>query len=147
MMKKWLQLLSPLIVVVFILIGCSDDAGNTNQGESTNNQTETEDNNTQSEANEEEQVSITISEDDGEEVHAEEKVDVEEGAILMDVLDENFDIEEDDGFITAIDGIENDEEEGKYWMYDVNDEMAQVGADEFELSPGDDVVFDLQVAE
>ena len=32
-------------------------------------------------------------------------------------------------------------------MYDVNDEMAQVGADEFELSPGDDVVFDLQVAE
>src|SRR5699024_658764 len=120
MMKKWLQLLSPLIVVVFILIGCSDDAGNTNQGESTNNQTETEDNNTQSEANEEEQGSITISEDDG---------------------------EEDDGFIIAIDGIENDEEECKYWMYDVNDEMAQVGADEFELSPGDDVVFDLQVAE
>jgi len=147
MMKKWLQLLSPLIVVVLILVGCSDDAGNNNQVESTNNQIETEDNNAQSEENEEEHVSITISEDDGEEVHAEEEVDVEEGAILMDVLKENFDIEEDDGFITAIDGIENDEEEGKYWMYDVNDEMAQVGADEFELSPGDDVVFDLQVAE
>src|SRR5699024_6972650 len=102
MMKKWLKLLSPLIVIVFILIGCSDDAGNTNKGEETNNKTETEDNNTKSEENEEEQVSITISEDDGEEVHAEEKVDVEEGAILMDVLDENFDIEEDDGFITAI---------------------------------------------
>src|SRR5699024_10375210 len=132
---------------VFILIGCSDNAGNTNLEESTNNQTETEDNNTKSQATEAEQHSITISEDDGEEVHADEKVDVDEGAMLMDVLDENFDIDEDDGFITAIDGIENDEEEGKYWMYDVNDEMAQVGADEFELSPGDDVVFDLQVAE
>src|SRR5699024_2166828 len=111
------------------------------------NQTETRENNTKSEANEEEQVSITISEDDGEEVRAEEKVDVEEGAILMDVLDENFDIEEDDGCITAIDGIENDEEEGKYWKYEVNDEMAQVGADEVEVSPGDDVVFDVQVAD
>src|SRR5699024_2479820 len=114
MMKKWLQLLSPLIVDVFILIGCSDDAGNTNKGESTNNQTETEDNNKQSEVNEEEQVSITISEDDGEEVHAEEKVDVEEGAVLMDVLDEYFDIEEDDGFITALDVINKYEEECKY---------------------------------
>lgn len=146
-MKKWLQLLSPLMVVVLILVGCSDDAGDTNQAESANNQTETENNNAQSEENEEEHVSITISEDNGEEVHAEEEVDVEEGAILMDVLKENFDIEEDDGFITEIEGIESDEQEGKYWMYDVNDEMAQVGADEFELSPGDDVVFDLQVAE
>src|SRR5699024_12630433 len=121
------------------LMGYSDDAGNTNQGGSTNNQTETEYNNTQSETNEEKHIRITISEDDGEEVHAEEKVEVEEGAMLMDVLDENFDIEEDDGFITAIDGIEKDEEEGKYWMYDVNDEMERVGADECELSPGADV--------
>lgn len=147
MTKKWLRYLSPLFMVFLLLLGCSNDAGNDNQGQSANNQTETAENNAQSGDNEEENVSITISEDDGEEVHDEKEVDVEEGAILLDVLNENFDIEEDEGFITVIDGVEDDQGEGKFWMYDVNGEMADVGAGEFELSPGDDVVFDLQEVE
>ena len=36
------------------------------------------------------------------------------------------------------------EDEKKAWMFFVNDEMAEVGAADYELSPGDHVVFDLQ---
>jgi len=62
----------------------------------------------------------------------------------MDVLKENFDVEEDNGFVTAIDGVEQDVNAQIGWMYFVNDEMAMVGANEYELSPGDVVNFDLQ---
>ena len=43
--------------------------------------------------------------------------------------------------IQAIDGVASDPAAGSYWMFYVNDQMATVGADGYELRPGDRVEF------
>lgn len=92
-----------------------------------------------------ETISVTISVAvDGEEIEEGNKaLEVEPGAILLDVVKENYEVVEEDGFITSINGHEQDTEAGKYWLFDVNGEMAPVGANEFELSEGDLVEFNL----
>ncbi|MDL4840762.1 DUF4430 domain-containing protein [Aquibacillus rhizosphaerae] len=129
-MKKFYVSLLSLFLAVGLLVGCGQE--NTNQENTQTAETETE-----------ESVAITISQDNGAEVIAEEEIAIEDGAILMDVLKENFEIEETDGFITGIEGVTSAEGEEKYWMYDVNGEPATLGANELELSPDDEVVFDL----
>ena len=139
-MKKFIQLLFTLVLAAGLLLGCSNDTTEETDNTSTENQT-------QSEETQEQAVHITISEDIGEEVLSEKDIEIEEGAILMDVLKDNYEIEEDGGFITGIDGVTAEDGEEKYWMYEVNGEMAEVGANEYELEAGDDVVFDLHAVE
>ena len=126
-MKKQMNLFITILVGLVILIGCG--------------QTETPDTNTEGDSGD--AVEITISTDNGEEVITNKSIVIEKDDILMDVLQENFQVEVNDGFITSIEGIEQNESEQLYWMYEVNDEPANVGANQFELSPGDAVVFDL----
>ena len=96
----------------------------------------------------EEMVSFVISRNNGEEVLAEENVEIEEGDTLLNVLQENFEVKvTEEGFITSIEGVSQDEEAGLYWMYEVNQEMASVGAGQYELEAGDEVVFDLHALE
>jgi len=137
--KKGLTYLLSLILAIGVLTGC----GTTNEAPEMNNST----NNTETQEVNEDVIHVTISKDEGEEVLSEKEIAIEEGAILMDVLKENFDIEEDGGFVTSIDGVAPEEGEQVAWMYFVNDEMAMVGANEYELSPGDEVNFDLQAWE
>lgn len=68
---------------------------------------------------------------------------VEPGEFLLEVMREEFEIVDEGGFITAINGIEQDTENDKYWLFDLNDEMAPVGAHELELNDGDVIDFDL----
>ena len=63
---------------------------------------------------------------------------------VMDVLEEAHDIEEEEGMVTAIDGVRQNAAENTYWMYDVNDELAPKGAEEMTLSDGDTVTFYLE---
>ncbi|WP_087971566.1 DUF4430 domain-containing protein [Oceanobacillus rekensis] len=140
-MKKWiLQLV--VIMAVGLLFGCSSD-GDTEQN--TNTRVSTNDTSDTGEVSEE-SVRITISINEGVESVNEQEIPIEEGDILMDVMEENFYIEtEFDGtFITSIERVEASEEDQTAWMFFVNDEMPTVGANEYELSPGDVVVFDLQ---
>lgn len=137
-MKKLMTILSALLLSVGVLVGCSNDANETNNN--ANNQP----NNETNEVSEEITVEVVISLDKGEEILEEKEIKTEDGAILLDVMKENFDIEEDGGFITSIDGKAAEEGEEKAWMYFVNDEMAMVGAGEYELSNGDEVNFDFQ---
>ncbi|WP_163969890.1 DUF4430 domain-containing protein [Oceanobacillus halotolerans] len=130
-MNKWFTRMLTLFVAIGLLVGCGAD--------DSEEQTENE--------SDEATVVITISEDEGAEVITEKEVAIEENAILMDVMEENFEIEHDNGFITSIDGHAPQEDEQKAWMFFVNDEMPQVGAGEFELTPGDEVNFDLQAWE
>ena len=133
-MKKWLLLLASTLV----LVGC----GQTTQTEETAS--------TPVESSEqavlaEVTVSVTV---DGEEIDEGEQVlEVEEGAILLDVMKEHYELEEADGFISAINGYEQDEEAGKYWLFDLNGEMAEVGAAELELSDDDLVEWKLEAFE
>ncbi|MGJ9456852.1 DUF4430 domain-containing protein [Oceanobacillus sp. CF4.6] len=139
-MKKWILQLAVILMTVGLLIGCSSE-NNTEQNTSVSTN-ETSD----SEEVAEDSVRITISINEGEEFVTEQEIAIEEGDILMDVMEKNFYIETDfDGaFITSIERVEASDEEQTAWMFFVNDEMPTVGANEYELSPGDIVVFDLQ---
>jgi len=140
-MNKWMLRFGILIVAISLLVGCT--SGDNNEDPATNhNQTEVNDNSSVSSENEE-TISIVISVDHGEEVITEKEVTIEDGAILMDILKEHLDIDEDAGLIESIEGVAQDEDEGKYWLYTVNGEEAMVGANEYELTSGDEVVFDL----
>lgn len=70
-----------------------------------------------------------------------EQVTFSKGDTVMDVLKANFDVKEKDGFITAIDGKEQNEKEKIYWMFDINGELAPKAADQIELKEGDKVEF------
>lgn len=137
-MKKWMLTLFTIFTTLVLVVGCSNESTTPTEEEETGIET------TESQ---EEVIKVTISKDEGEEVLSEKEIEIEENAILMDIMKENYDIEEDDGFITSIDGVAPEEGEEKAWMYFVNDEMAMVGAAEYELEAGDNVVFDLQAWE
>ncbi len=139
---KWFVTWS-IIVALLGACGTSDNTeGATPKNDTQNNQTTTEDET----AEQEDMVLITISKNAGEETLDEKTVPIEEGALLIEVMEEHFDLETDfDGaFIVSIDGVGPEEDEEIAWMYTVNDEVAMVGANEYELEPGDEVVFDLQ---
>ncbi|MFJ6411680.1 DUF4430 domain-containing protein [Terribacillus sp. AE2B 122] len=127
-MKKALHMLSALLLTAGVLAGCGTE--------------EQPQQNQQAEQQAEQQVTVTLSED-GEEISSKE-VSFEKGDILLDVMKENFDIEEDGGFITSIDGHAQDANTNKYWLFTVNEEMSPVGANEVELKDGDEVIFNLQ---
>lgn len=131
MKQVWMKF-GTMVIAVGLLFGCA------NNNEALNSEEDA------TEDGVEVPISVTISEDEGEEVISEEDMDVEEGDILMDVMEEHYDIEEEDGFINSIEGVAPEEEEEKAWMYSVNDEMAEVGAAEYEVEADDDIVFDLQ---
>lgn len=141
-MQKWIFRIGTFLLTLSLIVGCSQ--ADTGENSSVRQEVETETNIVN---DEEAKIVITISKDRGEEIIAQEEIAIEEGAILMDVLKENFDIEETGGLITAIEGISQDEEEEKYWIYTVNGEMAMVGANEYELEADDEVTFDLQAWE
>lgn len=144
-MNKWILKVTSFLLVGILLVGCG--SGENNENSSNTNQNET--NTTESESpgeniEDEDKVTITLSKDEESEFIDELEAPVEEGDILMDVLKETFAVEEEGGFITSIQGVGSDEDEDKAWIFTINGEMAEKGADEIELSPGDEISFDFQ---
>ena len=79
-------------------------------------------------------------EKDGKEVDGtSKKMEVEEGTTVLEVLKDQYEVVEEGGFIVSIDGMKQDEEAGKYWMYEVNDKQPTVGAAEYLVKDGDQV--------
>lgn len=77
---------------------------------------------------------------------------IEEGSIttevdpdefLLEIMQREFDVEDENKFITSINGHEQDAANNEYWLFDLNGEMAPVGAHELKLSDGDVVDFNL----
>lgn len=135
-MRNWLRNLFVLTAVVTMLFGCT--SGGEQQPETKTSSDE------ESSEQVEQTIVITISEDEGANVINEKEITIEDNQILMDVLKKEFEIEEENGFITGIEGIVADESEKEAWALFVNDEMAMVGASDYELQFGDHVVLDLQ---
>jgi hypothetical protein len=144
-MNKWLMRLASLLMVIGFLVGCASESKD--QNSTNNNQIEQTQSNSIASEEAEEVVLITITKNHNEELLTEKEAVIEDGALLLDVMKDNFDLEEEGGFITSIDGVEQNLDEEISWMYFVNDEMAMVGAAEYELSAGDKVNFDLQAWE
>lgn len=133
-MKKWLLLIASTLV----LVGCGET---TQTEEIASTPVETVEEATLAEVT----VTVTV---DGEAIEDGEQVlEVEEGTILLDVMKEHYDLEESGGFISAINGYEQDTDAGKYWVFDVNGEMGEVGVAELELTDGDLVEWKLEAFE
>ncbi|AEB30411.1 LPXTG-motif cell wall anchor domain protein [Carnobacterium sp. 17-4] len=88
-----------------------------------------------------ETLSIVIAlEQDGKEVAtATKKLEVSEGTTVLEALKKEYEVVEEGGFIASVEGMKQDEEAGKYWMYEVNNTEPTVGAAEYELQDGDQV--------
>ncbi|WP_156488396.1 DUF4430 domain-containing protein [Fictibacillus phosphorivorans] len=129
MMKKLLLVLTTMIMM---LVGCG-----------TSEVKETADQPKQEETKKE-QVTVQITKDNGKEKVTEKKVDITDGATIMDVMQDNFDIETqyDGAFISSIEGIEGNEKDKTSWFFSVNGEEAMKGAKEITLKPGDSLEFD-----
>lgn len=134
-MNKWMFRFASILVAIGLLVGCAQEDNNVTPNDSSTEEAAIE------------HVMITISTDKGEETVTEKEVTIKENDLLLDVLKENFEIEEEGGFISSIEGIEQDADTGKYWIYTVNNEEVTVGAAAYELSADDQVNFDLQAWE
>ncbi|AGY82144.1 DUF4430 domain-containing protein [Carnobacterium inhibens] len=88
-----------------------------------------------------ETLSVVMSlEQDGKEVEgATQELEVEEGTTVLEALKGQYEVIEEDGLILSIDGMEQDEDAGNYWLYEVNGEQPTVGAAECEIKDGDQV--------
>lgn len=142
-MNKWILRFGAIAAVLLLLAACGADEGNEEDAGSEDAGSEQTEGNGVSEQNED-TVLITISIDEGKEYVDEKEIPIEEGEILMDVMKENFYVEEEDGFITSIERVSADEGEEKGWIFFIDGEMAMVGAEDYELSPGEEITFDFQ---
>ena len=132
-MKKKQLLLSGLILGMFLASGCTTPANEVTLTTTA----------TQESVSPVEQTATIILQEDGKEI-TKEVVSFEPGAVVFDVMDEHFKIVHQDGFITSIDGMTQDEAANKYWLYDINGEMALKGAKEIALQAGDEILFKLE---
>lgn len=89
------------------------------------------------------QVTIEVTTENGKSQVAKEKVKVEDGKNLYDVMKENFTIEDDKGMITSINNKKQNKSENKYWMFDINKEPAMKGVKDIQLKDGDVITWDL----
>jgi Domain of unknown function (DUF4430) len=89
-------------------------------------------------------ASVLITRDCGQEIVV-ELTDVAAGQTAMQALDRVADIETDSGgkFVTAVEGIEQDESKQLAWLVYVNGKMAEKGAAEITLAAGDVEWWDL----
>ena len=68
-------------------------------------------------------------------------VEFKKGDTVLDVLKEIYPVQENDGFITEIDGISQDKEKGIYWMFDVNGKIGEKAANQLKVHDGDEIKF------
>lgn len=136
-MKKTSNLILSLLMAGILMTGC----GISETQDSTNGSEEQVESSTAKEKSKEVSANVKVL------VAGEEVEDVElavdNGVILLDAMKENMIIEETDGFINSINGVEQSEKDNKFWIYTANDEEATVGANEYELLDGDQVVWEL----
>lgn len=94
------------------------------------------------------ELKATFTIQDGKETVAEKTATFEEGATVFEVLDDTFEVDAEKSefgwYVKAIDGVAEDTDAGKYWMYAVNGKAAEVGAGEYELKDGDQVTWTLE---
>jgi len=87
------------------------------------------------------QVTISVTAN-GEKLSTAE-VPFQEGDTLLEVMEDNFAIETADSdygaFITSIEDYAQDDSQNLYWLFDVNGEMATVGASEYILEEDDQI--------
>ena len=60
---------------------------------------------------------------------------------MIQCLEEVYPVQENDGFITEIDGISQDKDKGIYWMFDVYGKLGEKAANQLKVEDGDEIKF------
>lgn len=102
---------------------------------------------TQSASNQKEEVKTsqkaTITLQENGQNFSEKEVFFKKGDDLLSILKRNFEVKEDNGFITSLEGHSQDEKNQLYWMFTVDGKSATTGAKEIKLNDGQSVIFNL----
>ena len=122
-----------LLIASLFLVGC------TTIDSSSNTQTLEESNIEQAQT-----LEITIQLKINDASDQQKEISAKEGTTALDALKQAYDVKESDGFVTEIDGYANDEATQTYWMYEVNGEMAEVGAGDYLLTDQDTMTWTLE---
>jgi Domain of unknown function (DUF4430) len=72
------------------------------------------------------------------------EITIEKDQILMDAMKQNFEVEENQGFISGIGSVKADDSKKEYLSLYLNGEMASVGANDIKLQDGDEVSFKIE---
>lgn len=88
-------------------------------------------------------VSFSFEEDEKEITDLTKEIEVQEGQSVLEALIENYEVVEEGGLVSSIEGHEQVEKESKYWLYTVNNEQPTVGASDYILEEGDEVKWSL----
>lgn len=121
-MKKNLLTFLILIVMSIFLVACNSDSS----------------------SEEEIQIKITLYDEVNDSTIASDEFDAKEGQILQEVLEANYEVEvQQGGFITSIEGHQQNEADSIFWVYEVNGEEVHEAASNYELQENDDVLFKL----
>ena len=132
-MKKILKLL--LIAVLPLMLfaaGCSNQSNNeSNKAESSSVSKQT--------------ATIKVVDKTKSKTLGNKKVSFKKGETILAALKKNYKVTESKGFVSAIDGVQQDDKAGAYWTFTVNGKDATKGAGDIKLAPYDKVVFKLSV--
>ncbi len=89
-----------------------------------------------------EQIEVHILlKDVDDEMYINERIEVEEGSTLSEVMEENFNAVIEDGFLVSIGEFENDPSNNIFIVYDINDEMGIEPVEDLILQDGDKVLW------
>ena len=89
-----------------------------------------------------EQIEVHILlKDVDDEMYINERIEVEEGSTLSEVMEENFNTVIEDGFLESIDEFENDPANNIFIVYDINGEMGIEPVEDLILQDGDKVLW------
>jgi hypothetical protein len=142
--KKLLSRIFLLSLSGALLVGCGDQATETPEDTEDTAEAPAEDTTDTEETADEVTFTVDIVVEGEEVADLSQEITAEEGTYLLDVMHENYDIEEADGFISAIEGYEQDDENGLYWLYYINDESAEVGAADYAPEEADQIEWRLE---
>lgn len=141
MKKKIFGGLSTLLLSSVLLVGCGNESADTTS------EAETAD--TEDVVVVEDEKIITMSVYvEGELVEGSDKeLEIKADQNVMEIMEEHYDIETADGFMTSIEGYEQDDDAGQYWLYYINDEMPSVGAEDYVPEDADKITWELETLE
>lgn len=90
-------------------------------------------------------IQVILSENNGENpVVYYFKLDGSSNYSLFELMQRKFIVEDDNGYITSIQGRKATNTDQTAWMYDINGEMAFVGAAQYQIQDGDVFQWDLR---
>ena len=134
-MKKKLLV---LMMLVFSLTACNadkDKAQEPQKTEQTQEQAKTDENKTEEKASESEATKVSIVKEDAE---------IKKDENLQSYLEKNHKAVFEKGMMTELEGVKQDPAKKQYWMYYVNDKMAEVGIGDYKVNENDKIEFKFQ---